>query len=180
VEELWLPVPGFRFYEASSLSQLRSLDRHISLSSGGTRFVPGKVLSQNFNNYWKVKINRRTMFAHRLLGLTFLGEPEDPRHEIRHWDGNPWNNSISNLLWGTRSENERDKERHGTNWQSSKTTCLRGHRLAGENLVPSQLRRGFRECRSCMKARARLYFDSTLDFQIVADSFYLTLDMERV
>ena len=32
----------------------------------------------------------------------------------RHMDGNPSNNTLSNLKYGTRSENEQDKKRHGT------------------------------------------------------------------
>lgn len=34
--------------------------------------------------------------------------------ECRHLDGNPANNRLSNLKWGTKVENESDKRRHGT------------------------------------------------------------------
>lgn len=50
---------------------------------------------------------------HRLVAETFL-DPRAPGQEVRHMDGNRGNCSVSNLCWGTRSENMRDKERHGT------------------------------------------------------------------
>jgi hypothetical protein len=34
--------------------------------------------------------------------------------ECRHLDGDPANNALTNLAWGTRAENMHDKIRHGT------------------------------------------------------------------
>jgi DNA-binding XRE family transcriptional regulator len=34
--------------------------------------------------------------------------------ESRHLDGNPQNNSLSNLAWGTPVQNAEDRRRHGT------------------------------------------------------------------
>jgi len=56
---------------------------------------------------------RRT-HIHRLMAETFLGEAPFPTACVRHLDGNPQNNSLSNLSWGTYKENEHDKIRHGT------------------------------------------------------------------
>lgn len=50
---------------------------------------------------------------HVLMLLTFVG-PCPKGLMGRHLDGNPLNNRLDNLRWGTRSENEQDKERHGT------------------------------------------------------------------
>lgn len=36
--------------------------------------------------------------------------------ECRHLDGNPGNNNLPNLKWGTRSENQQDSIRHGTKY----------------------------------------------------------------
>jgi hypothetical protein len=36
---------------------------------------------------------------------------------------------------------------------ASRTHCPRGHELAGENLDPSDLRRGYRACATCMRLR---------------------------
>lgn len=50
---------------------------------------------------------------HAILLETFVG-PCPEGMECRHLDGNPSNNSIGNLEWGTPLENKRDKDRHGT------------------------------------------------------------------
>ncbi len=51
--------------------------------------------------------------VHRLVLETFVG-PCPKGMECRHLDGNPANNQLNNLKWGTRSENMRDRVRHGT------------------------------------------------------------------
>lgn len=40
-----------------------------------------------------------------------------------------------------------------------KTTCPRGHELAGDNLEPGQARYGWRVCRTCAKATKRRYVE---------------------
>lgn len=51
-------------------------------------------------------------FVHRLVLFAFVG-PRPPGMLCRHLDGNPSNNRLENLCWGTGQENEADKERHG-------------------------------------------------------------------
>ena len=57
--------------------------------------------------------------VHRLLLETFisacpLGE------ECRHLDGNPANNNLDNLCWGTEKENQQDRKKHGTSLEGIK------------------------------------------------------------
>lgn len=52
---------------------------------------------------------------HRLVLETFIG-PCPPGMECRHLDGNPRNNRLENLCWGTRSENQQDSVGHGTHY----------------------------------------------------------------
>ena len=52
--------------------------------------------------------------VHRLVALTFLGDPPSSRHLVAHADGNRTNNRVSNLRWATQSENLSDCRRHGT------------------------------------------------------------------
>lgn len=55
----------------------------------------------------------KTLQAHQLMMLTFVGKPPCGQ-EVRHLDGAKLNNNLSNLRYGTRSENMQDKVRHGT------------------------------------------------------------------
>ena len=50
--------------------------------------------------------------VHRLVLFAFIGNPSIGE-VCRHLDGNPENNSLNNLCWGTHQENEEDKERMG-------------------------------------------------------------------
>jgi hypothetical protein len=43
----------------------------------------------------------------------FIG-PRPENCEVRHLDGDPSNNRLDNLAWGTKAENQADKVRHGT------------------------------------------------------------------
>ena len=45
--------------------------------------------------------------VHRLVLEAFVG-PQPDGHESRHLDGNPTNNHIANLTWGTRKQNVYD------------------------------------------------------------------------
>jgi hypothetical protein len=62
--------------------------------------------------------------VHRLVLTTFDRKPVDGE-ECRHLDGNPRNNHIDNLAWGTRSENIGDKLRHGTHNRGERHYCAK-------------------------------------------------------
>lgn len=51
--------------------------------------------------------------VHHLVLETFTG-PRPEGMECRHLDGNPANNALSNLKWGTAHENYLDRVEHGT------------------------------------------------------------------
>jgi hypothetical protein len=109
-------------YEVSDIGRVRSVDRTITCANrwGGetTRRKNGKILSVCKSNsgypcvgLWK---NNRgtTREVHRLVLESFIGPCPDGM-ECRHLNGDPGNNNIKNLCWGTRSENFIDKSVHG-------------------------------------------------------------------
>lgn len=55
----------------------------------------------------------RPFAVHALVLEAFVG-PRPEGMECRHLDGDPTNNALANLAWGTRAENIADKRRHGT------------------------------------------------------------------
>jgi hypothetical protein len=56
--------------------------------------------------YLQIYAEKRTIFVHRLLAMTFLETPDSIEGlQVNHIDGVKANNAISNLEWVTRSEN---------------------------------------------------------------------------
>jgi hypothetical protein len=134
MKEVWKSVVGFEGeYEVSNLGRLRSLPRiRIYLFRGkiARRFYPGKVQKpqQQRSGHLRVKLRRKhgARQVHRLVLEAFVG-PQPNMQETLHCDGNPTNNRIDNLRWGTRAENVADAIRHGD-------------RLVGEDRRDSRLR----------------------------------------
>lgn len=93
------------------------------------------------------------MKVHRAVALAFLGEPP-PGQEVRHKDGDPGNAELSNLEYGTRSENMRDAVRHGTHHETAKTHCKRGHQFDEANTIVTHRQRICRTCRDEAGRRA--------------------------
>lgn len=156
--EEWRGIPGWPQYEVSSAGRVRSLDRKITDSLGRTRTQFGVIKKTWVDNggYRRVELahdNRRYgIGVHRLVALAFIGPPA-PGQEVRHRDHDPLNNHVSNLSWGTHSENIRDSVadgRHGSR-NTKKTHCPEKHPYTGTNA------RGDRVCRMCRNARQKEY-----------------------
>ena len=101
---MWKAIPGHPDYEAHPDGRFRSWAR-------GNK---PKILTIKRDRYCYVGIRSRMMLCHRLLLLTFVGPPPFPGAQVRHLDGNPMNNALDNLAWGTAKENAADRDRHGT------------------------------------------------------------------
>ncbi len=78
----------------------------------------GKVLLIKIRVYASTTLQERQKtveYIHRLVLEAFIG-PCPEGMECRHFpDRNPANNNLSNLHWGTVSENALDRAIHGTN-----------------------------------------------------------------
>jgi hypothetical protein len=113
--EEWRPIAGHEGrYEVSSAGRVRSLDRTITCSNGRTQRRPGKLLSPVKQNtgYLSVRLaSSNPIGVHRLVAVAFLGPSGLPL--VRHINGDPTDNALSNLAWGTYPDNEADKRRHG-------------------------------------------------------------------
>ena len=104
-EERWRTIPGFPRYEVSDLGRVKS---HC-----GRRSV--RILKPVIRNgYGYVKLTRgHDLPIHHLVLEAFVG-PRPVDMECRHRDGCRSNNRLSNLVWGTKSENYADRRGHGT------------------------------------------------------------------
>lgn len=61
----------------------------------------------------KEQLPKQRFQVHRLVAITYITNPSDAP-QVRHLDGNPRNNDVSNLAWGTAKENSADRWDHGT------------------------------------------------------------------
>lgn len=128
--EVWKDIPGYEGqYQASTLGNIRSLGRKITqIGNGGhefTRAIKGRLLRPGCSKYdahLRVALGRKTKkyagsyLVHQLVALTFLG-PRPEGMDIRHLDGNVQNNAVTNLCYGTRTENILDVYYTGRAWR---------------------------------------------------------------
>lgn len=133
-EVVWKTHPVHVFYQASSDGRIRSLDRFVTQGNHipGVQFKvfrKGKELKQ-FNvgpkrgQYLAFDLapgnaKKRKMRAHRFICEVFHGPAPSPDHEVRHLNGNPKDNRIENLRWGTAAENAQDRIRHGRQYRGA-------------------------------------------------------------
>lgn len=105
--EGYFPIPDYPGYAINRTGTI------LSQKSG--RWRPLAVFLRN--GYRRASLWRSgkmcPMGVHRLLLLAFIGPCPDGL-ECRHLDGDPLNNDLSNLAWGTVQENADDRIRHGT------------------------------------------------------------------
>ena len=123
--EEWKAIPGYEgLYDVSNQGRIRSYWRKFGLAGGGCKFIPDelpqKILKPSLiagypavnlmaNQYPRKMYSTRT---YRLVLLAFVG-PCPPGLEALHGDGIKTNCFLKNLSWGTRSENLKDRFRHG-------------------------------------------------------------------
>lgn len=77
-----------------------------------------KILKQTTaNNGYKVvnlykNKKRITTYTHRIIAQNFL-KNENNKPSVCHRDGNPRNNHVNNLYWGSQKDNAEDSRKHG-------------------------------------------------------------------
>lgn|SRR5215203_122932 len=124
--ENWLPVVGFEgLYEVSD---------HGNVKNYRTGKIKSSQKMQRTEHRWVMLWrgnSQKNMRVHRLVLIAFKGHPPDG-HECRHLDGNAANNVLTNLCWGTPTENQADRALHGTS--------NRGEQCAAAKLTEDQVR----------------------------------------
>ena len=118
--EQWRSIPGFHGFSVSTSGKVKSEKRTI-YNKGSNRFyeIPERMMKLRIRKGGypgfggSIAGKHFTMDVHRAMALAFFG-PRPHGYEVRHLDGNPTNNILSNICYGTRSQNIADAKRHGT------------------------------------------------------------------
>lgn len=164
--EQWRPIPGHEgLYEVSDLGRVRSWAKWRRRGIPCPHILDGAT---DEKGYRKVSLcsggRQRTFAVHRLVAVAFLG-PLPAGLQTRHLDGDPGNNALSNLRYGTPSENQQDSIQHGTmrNGNTDKTHCDAGHPFDEANTYLAS--DGKRDCRACRAERMRTFWATNPDYK---------------
>ena len=175
IDGIWKPVVGYEgLYEVSSTGKVWSIRR-------GRVLRPRKKSDGHLKvGLWKAG-KGKDKYVHRLVLEAFVA-PCPEGMECLHIDGNPENNRVDNLRWGTRGENMLDRVRHGRHHNANKTHCPRGHELTPENIPEYWKGEGSRNCLACSRARGYIQRHPELRSQLqsVADQYYSQIVKEGV
>jgi len=107
MSEQWKDIIDYQgYYQVSSCGNVRHVRNGILKLTKRNRQTEYMCVHLSINGKSKV------LSVHRLVAIAFLGKPPIG-HEVRHLDGNPQNNHLDNLAWGTKKENRRDRSLHG-------------------------------------------------------------------
>lgn len=113
-KEIWKKIPDFEDYEASNLGNIRSLKRKAP------RLLK---LKEGQDGYLQVNLTmngkQKNFQVHRLIGLTFIPNP-DNLPTIDHIDMNKKNNTVENLRWCSKKDQNLYKE--GTTFKKNLDT----------------------------------------------------------
>lgn len=134
LKEEVLPIPGYDGYYASNLGTILTAKRGETKPMSPDEGEAGHLRVQLHREGAGKRGDR--LLVHRLILETFIGPPPTPDAQACHRDGNPRNNALPNLRWGTQAENWVDRKRHGNAQSWSRLTLqevedIKGFRKAG-------------------------------------------------
>lgn len=142
----WRQVPGAPDYDVSDDGRIFSRRR------GSNRELNGWLDKKGYRKVFLYDDSGKRLerFVHAVVCEAFHG-PRPVGQDVRHLDGDKVRNTVDNLRYGSRSENELDKVRHGTHQNARKTHCKWGHPYdeANTHVTPA----GWRDCLTCRRSR---------------------------
>lgn len=128
-----VPIPGFPDY---CIKEDGSVFTRNVFGSQGKKIGPWwKMKPIESRGYLQLTLHNekkggKVFRLHRLVMLVF--KRKSLLNLVRHLDGNPKNNHISNLAYGNHKDNAQDAQRHGT--------IARGERIGSSKLKEHQVR----------------------------------------
>ncbi len=124
--EIWKDIPGYvGKYQVSNLGRVKSLERKVRSINWYTKkeffkTVHERILKPAPSNsghlYVVLGHGEAGKPVHQLVMKAFVGEAPQGM-EVRHLNGNPTDNRLENLQYGTRTENILDVFYQGGRWR---------------------------------------------------------------
>lgn len=111
-------IPGWeKYYQIDHCGVIKSVAKTMNNFVGGRSKLRERILkTHKRGDYLNVVLTRDrkrvTFRVHRLIALTFLPNPNN-YPIVRHLNDNKLDNRLSNLAWGTHSENTIDAIKNG-------------------------------------------------------------------
>lgn len=103
MNEEFLDIPGFQGrYQINKQGDVLSLRR----SGAKQHLLPAKTEKGYRRVFLYIGDKSKGFQVHRLVALTFIPNP-DEKPFVNHKDGNKRNNTVENLEWCTRAENQK-------------------------------------------------------------------------
>ena len=119
LKEVWKSISGYeQLYEISNLGRVKSLPRLIKARNPfiSKEYIRKPVLYNN--GYLCIRLSKdgfvKNHSLHRLIATEFLNKL-DESYEVNHIDGNKLNNSLDNLEWVTKADNQKHAHKLGLN-----------------------------------------------------------------
>jgi HNH endonuclease len=128
--EVWKIHPDHPGYEFSNLGRAYS---HYS-----RRFLKGRTAREG-HIYLEMVRNgptekRPQIPLHRLILQVFVGPCLPGKEIVRHLDGDPRNNRVENLRWGTSQENSFDRHKHNGTSKGGRRSRAIKHTATGSEV----------------------------------------------
>jgi hypothetical protein len=122
---MFKPIPGYPNYEINEEGVVRNIKKQ-------------RVIKPVKQRYLRVTLHRNGipsagLLVHQLVMSAHVG-PKPSGMCVRHLDGDPYNNSLENLAYGSLAENQQDRLTHGTygmKLSERKIRIIRGLYLCG-------------------------------------------------
>ena len=127
---IWKDIKGYEGrYQISNLGQVKSL--FFTNNKTKKSYYREKILKQQKTRqgYMTIRLSQdsmdKTYRVHRLVAEAFI-ENQKNKKEVNHIDGDKQNNTVDNLEWVTRSENQIHAYKNGFQRQ---TEAMRKHSI---------------------------------------------------
>lgn len=150
MEEIWKDIPGYEGrYQASTMGRIRSVDRVVYSKNQFTgkpfaRRIRGQILRPGRyckSDHVSVVLghNENGSPVHQLVLRTFIGKPPEGQ-EVLHRNGDPTDNRLENLHYGSRTENILDVFYQGKKWRKLDIEDVGGIRFGlATGITPKEL-----------------------------------------